>query len=166
MRSVNATRRNVHFVIAQFFARRLGGDTPPPAFGDSTLAWTLTSEYADPDGRSDYAVIVSYAWALLGFACGVLMLVGGYLAHLAIGDEAVRAVVSTSVGLAFFCLAGCVNALWRRVFAYQARRSARIDGADSARYAAAMRRALPRNSSLISQSIVGIAAAFITASSW
>ena len=166
MQSVDPTR-TVHFVIARFFARRLGGDTPSSTFGgDSLLAWMLTSDYADPDGRSDYAVIVNYAWALLGFACGVLMAVGSYVAHLAIGDEGVRAVVSTSMGLAFFCLAGCVNALWRRCFAFQARRRARIDGPASDRYAAAMRRALPRNSSLISQSIVGIVAAFIAASSW
>jgi hypothetical protein len=166
MQPVNPTR-TVHFVIARFFAQRLGGDTPSAAFGgDSLLAWTLTSEYADPDGRSDYAVLVNYAWALLGFACGVLMLVCSYLAHLAIGDEGVRAVVTTSMGLACFCFAGCVNALWRRCLAYQARRGARIDGVASDRYVAAMRRALPRNSSLISQSIVGIVAAFITAISW
>ena len=166
MQSGNPTR-TVHFAIARFVARRLGGDTLSAMLGGgSLLAWTLTSESADPDGRSDYAGLVNYAWALLCLACGVVMVVGSYLAHLAIGDEAVRAVVTTLMGLASFCFAGCVNALWRRCFAYQARRLARIDGMASDRYGAAMRRALPRNSSLISQSVVGLVAAFITASSW
>ena len=133
--SGNDPTRTVHFVMARMLARRFGGDTPSFAeFGDSLLAWSIASEYADAAGRLDYIDLVNYAWALCCLAC--------------------------------FSIAGSANALWRKLYAHAARRRARSNGLDSPRYAAAMRRALPRNSSLISQGIVGVAAAFITASTW
>jgi hypothetical protein len=49
-----------------------------------------------------------------------------------------------------------VNAAWG--LAAQARRRARKEGIDSKRFATSMRRAMPRNSSLIFQTAVGILA--------
>jgi hypothetical protein len=58
-----------------------------------------------------------------------------------------------------FCVAGASNVIWRMYwYVPQARRRARKEGIDSTRFATSMRRAMPRNSSLIFQTAVGILA--------
>jgi hypothetical protein len=74
-----------------------------------------------------------------------------------LGDAAGNAVLATCLAGAIFCLAGAANVLWRMYwYVPQAKRRARKDGVDSKRFATSMRRAMPRNSSLIFQTAVGI----------
>jgi hypothetical protein len=50
-----------------------------------------------------------------------------------------------------FCMAGCANVLWRIHYVRKAERLGRKGGTYTEAYAAAMRRTLPRNTSLIFQ---------------
>jgi hypothetical protein len=62
-----------------------------------------------------------------------------------------------------FCLAGAFNVMWRMYwYVPQARRRARMYGTDSKRLATSMRRAMPRNSSHIFQTAVGILILILT----
>jgi hypothetical protein len=64
-------------------------------------------------------------------------------------------VVGIFVGPGFFCLAGCAYVLRRWCwFLPKARR--RLRAGDRAGYEEYMRRSLPRNSSVVFQSVVGI----------
>jgi hypothetical protein len=66
-------------------------------------------------------------------------------------------VLSACAAVSFFCLTGTFNVLWRWYwYVPRARHRARKNGVGSARFAAAMRGASPRNSSLIFQWAVGI----------
>jgi hypothetical protein len=154
----------VHFAIARITARRTGNDTPTDtAHGASILAWTLSERVSTPELRRNYTMTVYSAWILLGLAVGGGLVACAYLAHLMFGREAGNIVVSAAAGCSCFCFAGAVNALWRQQYANQAQRRLRRFGPGDHRYKTSMRRALPRDSSLIGQAIVGAIAAIITA---
>ena len=87
------------------------------------------------------------------------MLLVGVPVQLLLGDAAGNVVLAACLGGAMFCVAGASNVIWRMYwYVPQARRRARKEGIDSTRFATSMRRAMPRNSSLIFQTAVGILA--------
>jgi hypothetical protein len=59
------------------------------------------------------------------------------------------------MGACFFCLAGCAHVV-RRWYWYLPKARRRLRAGDRPAYEAAMQRALPRNSSVVLQSVVGI----------
>jgi len=159
--------RTVHFVLARRVDLLTGGsDTPSGGdVGDGDLAWSIVSDETDPDLRSAYAGAVRFAWGVLAVACVIALVVFGIAARELVGKDASDIVLALGVGAVFFCLAGYVNAYWRRVwFVSRARRHAEQDGVGSHTYAAAMRGILPRNSSLIWQAAIGILASLIALS--
>ena len=156
--------RTVHFAIARAMAKRTGNDVPlAESHGPSILAWSVSPEASTPELRANYAMTVYGAWVLLALACFVGMVALGFLAQLLVGTNAAEIVVSLTAGGAFFCLAGGTNALWRRHYAKQAGRLLRDTGD---RYQLSMQRALPRNSSLVFQAVVGAVAAILVSTNW
>ena len=150
--------RTVHFAIANVLERWSGmfAKSLPGGMHDRSLGWTVSRD-KNPDLRDYYVGRVLYAWFLLalGFTAGLLLL--GVPARALLGTETGRVVLAACLAGSLFCLTGCVNAFWR-LFWYlpQARRRLENDGAESEGFAKSMRRALPRNSSLIWQAAVGI----------
>jgi hypothetical protein len=131
------------------------------------MAGAIPSSDTDPDLRASYMNAVNAAWGLAAFGCLVAMIVVGIPMGLLFGNAVGDVVVDVFTAASAFCLAGCVSVLWRRLwYIPQARRRARNDGVDSERYAVSMRRALPRNNSLIFQTTVAIAAFLLALSSW
>jgi hypothetical protein len=121
------------------------------------MAWAIASSDTDPDLRASYTTAVNAAWALAAFGCVLSMVALGIPAALLFGHAVGNVVVDVLTAATAFCLAGCVNVLWRRLwYVPQARRRARDDGVESDRYAISMRRTLPRNSSAVFQGAVGI----------
>jgi nicotinamide riboside transporter PnuC len=100
---------------------------------------------------------VLVGWGVLVSVGIVGTLVFGYLADSAGGESARQVVVSVWAAGTMFCVAGMFNAMWRAFwFTWKATRRARRDGVADERFARAMRGILPRNSSLIGQSIVAV----------
>jgi hypothetical protein len=164
MPSLDPTR-TVHFAIALAIAKRTGSDVPlSESQGPSILAWSVSPEASTPELRANYAMTVYGAWVLLALACVAAMVALAFLAQLLIGKNAVEIAVSLTAGCACFCLAGATNALWRRYYAGQARRRLRDDTGDG--YQLSMQRALPRNSSLVFQAVVGAIAAIVVSTNW
>lgn len=156
-------------MLGRALARWLGGDTParPDLLGDSILAWTITADDSTPEGRDRYAVIVNAAWFILGFGFAVAFFGLGYVAHLTIGETAARAFTIPAVGFGFFCFAGGANVLWRKYYyVNQAKRRARAFGEHSEPYRTSLRRALPRNSSLVMQTLAAICAVMFSSNVW
>ena len=149
-------RRTIHFVLGRALARRMGGDTPVgDDDGDSMLAWSASRD--DPDSRRSYGVRVSGPWIYLGFAFVVAMAVVGVPVRALAGEAAGNVVLTACLAASLFCCAGAANVLWRRYYYVPvAERLARKGQTHSAAYAAAMRRTLPRNTSLIFQTAVAI----------
>jgi len=148
-------RRTIHFVLGRVVARRMGGDTPVgDDDGDSLLAWSASRD--DPDSRRSYAVQVSGAWVFLGFAFVVAMVLSVPIKSLA-GDVTGNGFLTACLTATMFCIAGCANVLWRMYYYVPvAKRLARRGQTHSEAYAAAMRRTLPRNTSLIFQTAIAI----------
>jgi hypothetical protein len=150
--------RTVHFVLARALARRMGSDTPsaPDLLGyDSTLEWSIMSPGRPPEERVDYADTVLAAWFMLAFACGVAMVAFGFLARVLFGAGVADIVLTVWFGVASFCMAGGLNAFWRKHYAKRAARSV----VGSKGYRKSWDRSLPRNSSLVFQAFVGIGVA-------
>ncbi|HEY0343306.1 MAG TPA: hypothetical protein VGC59_01590 [Solirubrobacteraceae bacterium] len=85
------------------------------------------------------------------------MLLVGVPVQLLLGDAAGNVVLAACLAGGMFCVAGAFNVMWRMYwYVPQARRRARKDGVDSKRFVTLMRRAMPRNSSLVFQAAVGI----------
>jgi hypothetical protein len=96
----------------------------------------------------------------LAFVFLVAILVVGVPVQALAGDRAGNVVVSIAMGAGFFCLAGCAHVLWRWYW-YLPKARRRLRAGDRPAYEEAMRRALPRNSSVVLQSFVGILTAII-----
>jgi hypothetical protein len=94
---------------------------------------------------------------MLSGAFGLAMLGVGMPVQLVLGDAAGKVVLAACLAGAMFCVAGAFNVMWRMYwYVPQARRRARKYGIDSKPFATSMRRTMPRNSSLIFQTAVGI----------
>jgi hypothetical protein len=127
-----------------------------PARGFS-IAPLIAHDDTDPQLRQAFAQGASAGWYTLGGACLFAMLVVGVPSKLLLGDAVGNVVLTACLAGAMFCVAGLVNVLWRMYwYVPQARRRARKYGVDSKRFATSMRRAMPRNSSLIFQTAVAI----------
>jgi hypothetical protein len=150
-------RATVHFAVARAFNRDLASEAPPESgYGDSVLAWHAARD--DPESRAVYAVAVSISWGYLAAGCAFAIVACGFAVDMLIGDEARNLVAFAWLGAGFFCIAGFANVQWRKLqFVPAARRLQNNPGQRDA-YAAAMRNTLPRNSSLLFQSAVGVAA--------
>jgi hypothetical protein len=144
--------RTIHFFVGRTLRRIQHADAPPPWMGDYVSALAGEMQQGDPDIRRSIGYYISIAWALFAFAFVVLMLATAIPAGLLFGNGVAIPIADACAGGAFFCLAGFVTVYWRTfTFVPQARRLAR--GGDSMReaYAAAMRKTLPRNTSLVFQ---------------
>jgi hypothetical protein len=98
---------------------------------------------------------------MLAFAFLVAMLVIGIPVRVLAGDEAGRVVISVCLGGIFFCVAGCAHVL-RRWYWYLPKARRRLGAGDRPAYEEYMRQSLPRNSSIVFQSVVGFLAFVIT----
>jgi hypothetical protein len=142
-------RRTIHFLLGRAVVRRMGGDTPMGEdAGDSVLAWSASRD--DPDSRRSYAVQVAGAWGFLGFAFVVAMVLSVPIRSFA-GVATSHAYLTACLAGCMFCMAGCANVLWRIHYVRKAERLGRKGGTYTEAYAAAMRRTLPRNTSLVVQ---------------
>jgi hypothetical protein len=117
----------------------------------------IAHDDTDPELRYGFAMGAGLGWFVLAFGCIVAMLVISVPVKYLVGDEAGNFVLTMCLAAGMFCCAGIANVLWRMYwYVPQAKRRARKDGVDSKRFATSMRRAMPRNSSLIFQTAVGI----------
>jgi hypothetical protein len=139
----------IHLGVVRLMRPIVGGDSVP---------WSIGRD--DPDLRRSALYIINAAWGMLAFVFLVAMLVIGIPVQVLAGDRAGRAVVGIFVGAGFFCLAGCAHVL-RRWYWFLPKARRRLRAGDRAGYEEYMRRSLPRNSSLVFQSVVGILAVVI-----
>ena len=103
------------------------------------------------------------SWTLVGWAAGFAVVIVAVVTGALFGHGVGTIGFTVAVTISVFCLSGAFNVLWRWFwYLPRARRRARKDGVGSARFAAAMRGASPRNSSLIFQWAVGILAFALT----
>jgi hypothetical protein len=147
----------VHYHLARLAGRLTGTSGPMEgAWGRRDyIDYCLTSDL--PNARQTYAFTVMGGWAALVAVGTVGTIAFGYLADSVGGESARRLVVALWGAGLLFCAAGMMNALWRALwFTWRAQRRARRHGTADERFARAMRGILPRNSSLIGQSVVGL----------
>jgi hypothetical protein len=133
-----------------------------PIIGGQSIVSMIASD--DPDLRRGALTITNTAWCVLAFAFFVAMVVIGIPVQALAGDRAGKVVVGVLAGASFFCLAGCAHVL-RRWYWFLPKARRRLRAGDRAAYEAYMQRALPRNSSIVFQSVIGILAAVIALSS-
>jgi hypothetical protein len=111
----------------------------------------------DPAERREYLMEAVLSWGLIGCLTAFVIALFGAVTGALFGYVAGNIVFNVAATVAFFFLSGSFNVLWRWYwYLPQARRRARKDGVGSARFAAAMRGASPRNSSLIFQWAVAL----------
>jgi hypothetical protein len=118
----------------------------------------------DPDSRRNALYVINGAWAMSAFGFLVAMLVVGIPVRVLAGADAGRVVVGIFVGAGFFCLGGCAHVL-RRWYWYLPKARRRLRADDRAAYEEYMQRSLPRNSSVVFQSVIGILTILIALSS-
>jgi hypothetical protein len=129
--------------------------------GGETIDWSIARD--DPDSRKNALTIVNTAWITLAFAFLVAIPVVGIPVRVLAGDRAGSVAVGILAGASFFCLAGCAYVL-RRWYSFLPKARRRLRAGDRAAYEEYMRRSLPRNSSIVFQSAVGILATVIALS--
>jgi hypothetical protein len=158
-------RRTIHFAIGRAVARLRGLDAPGPDQGDSALAWEASRD--SPEARYAYALMVSFAWGLRAFALIIVTGVSTVATRALFGGTTAKVVGEACFAGGVFCCAGMANVLWRMYYYVpKARRLVRRGETDTDEYARVMRATLPRNSSLIFQSAVAIAAFLLALSTW
>jgi hypothetical protein len=129
-----------------------------PIVGGDSIVSMIAS--ADPDLRNGALTIINTAWAILAFVFLVAMLIIGIPVQVLAGARAGNVVVGILLGAIFFCGAGCAYVL-RRWYWFLPKARRRLRAGDRAAYEEYMRRSLPRNSSILFQSVVGILAVII-----
>ena len=139
----------MHLAVVRLMRPVIGGDSVP---------WSIARD--DPDMRRSALYIINAAWGVLGFGFGIAMLVVGDAVQFVAGDRAGNAVWSVMMGASFFCLAGCAHVV-RRWYWYLPKARRRLRAGDRRAYEEYMQRSLPRNSSVVFQSVVGILTAII-----
>jgi hypothetical protein len=143
----------IHVAVVRLMRPIVGGDSVP---------WSIARD--DPDLRKSALTIINTAWCALAFVFLVALLVVGIPVRVIAGDHAGKVVVSILLGAIFFCVAGCAHVV-RRWYWYLPKARRRLRAGDRAGYEAYMRRSLPRDSSVVFQSAVGILATVIALSS-
>jgi hypothetical protein len=157
VRDIDLTH-TVHAAVARLAERVLDRFDSSRAHR-SNLAPLIARDDTDPQLRQVFALAANAGWITLGIACIFAMLVVGVPVKLLLGDAAGNVVLTACLAGAMFCFAGALNVIWRMYwYVPQARRRARKDGVDSKRFATSMRRTMPRNSSLIFQTVVALLA--------
>jgi hypothetical protein len=134
----------IHLAVVRLMRPIIGGDSVP---------WSIAR--VDPDLRRSALYIINAAWGVLAFGFVVAMVVVGIAVRSVAGDRAGNVVVSVMMGAGFFCLAGCAHVV-RRWYWYLPKARRRLRAGDRPAYEDYMQRALPRNRSIIFQSVVGI----------
>jgi hypothetical protein len=129
-----------------------------PIFDVDIISWSIGRD--DPDSRRNALYVINGAWGMLAFAFLVAMLVVGIPMQVLAGDRAGHVVISILLAAIFFCVAGCAHVL-RRWYWYLPKARRRLRAGDRAAYEEYMQRSLPRNSSILFQSVVGILAVII-----
>jgi hypothetical protein len=129
-----------------------------PIFDVDIISWSIGRD--DPDSRRNALYVINGAWGMLAFAFLVAMLVVGIPVQVLAGDRAGHVVISILLAAIFFCVAGCAHVL-RRWYWYLPKARRRLRAGDRAAYEEYMQRSLPRNSSILFQSVVGILAVII-----
>jgi hypothetical protein len=158
-------RRTIHFVIGRAVARLRGLDTPGPGQGDSALAWDASRDR--PESRYGYTLMVNSAWFIITVVLIIVTGVTSVAARALLGDATAKIVAEACFGATMFCCAGMANALWRMYYYVpKARRLVSRGETGTDEYARVMRATLPRNSSLIFQTAVALAAFLLTLLSW
>jgi hypothetical protein len=144
--------RTIHFFVGRAFDRLSGDDETEPWMGaDSALEWAIGQDTPDLRRSVGYSTFAA-AWFALSLVFVGLMVVIAIPAGLLFGAGVAGPIAKVLVAGCFFCLAGEVNVLWRTMYYVpKARRLAAKGESDRDAYAAAMRRTLPRNSSLVFQ---------------
>jgi hypothetical protein len=156
VRDVDLTH-TIHAALARLAERVLDRFDTPPAPRVVALAPEIARDDTDPQLRKVFALAANAGWITLAGACIVAIPVIAIPVKLLLGEAAGHLVATACLAGAMFCCAGIANVLWRMYwYVPQARRRARKDGVDSKRFATSMRRAMPRNSSLIFQTAVAI----------
>jgi hypothetical protein len=121
------------------------------------LSPLIARDDTDPELRHTFALGANAGWITLCMICVLGIPLVGIPVKLLLGNAAGNLAATVCFAGAMFCVAGAFNVMWRMYwYVPQARRRARKDGIDSKRFATSMRRAMPRNSSLIFQAAVGI----------
>ena len=124
-----------------------------PIFDVDIIPWSIARD--DPDSRRNALYVINGAWGMLAFAFLVAMVVVGIPVQVVAGDRAGHVVISILWAAIFFCIAGCAHVL-RRWYWYLPKARRRLRAGDRPAYEEYMQRSLPRNSSIIFQSVVGI----------
>lgn len=146
----------VHAAVGRLADRVLDHFVTSPERG-FRIAPLIARGDTDPQVRQAFAMGAIAGWFTLSGVCALAMLTIGAPVKLLIDDGAGNVVLAACLAAAMFCFAGCTNILWRMYwYVPQARRRARKDGVESKRFATSMRRAMPRNSSLIFQTAVAV----------
>jgi hypothetical protein len=133
-----------------------------PIVGGQSIVSMIASD--DPDLRRGALTIINTAWCVLAFVFLVAILVVGVPVQVLAGDHVGKVVLSILAGASFFCLAGCAHVL-RRWYWFLPKARRRLRAGDRAAYEDYMQRSLPRNSSIVVQSLVGILTVLIALSS-
>ncbi|MEA2131607.1 MAG: hypothetical protein QOJ85_4498 [Solirubrobacteraceae bacterium] len=149
--------QTIHFKIAVALNQML------TYTGSSVRAFPTKHELAeqagsdDPALRREYLIEASLSWILIGWASALVVAVFAVVTGALFGHGAGNIVFNVALTVGFFCFSGAFSVLWRWYwYLPQARRRARKNGVGSAPFAAAMRGASPRNSSLIFQWTVAV----------
>lgn len=135
----------------------------PSSFGDVDSIVSIIAR-DDPESRRSALYIINAAWGMFAFAFLVAMVVVGIPVQVLAGDRVGGVVVSILAGASFFCLAGCAHVV-RRWYWNLPKARRRLRGGDRPAYETYMQRSLPRNRSVVFQSVVGILTAVILLSS-
>jgi hypothetical protein len=133
-----------------------------PVVGGQSILSMIASD--DPDLRKGALTIINTAWCAVAVAFLVALLVVGIPVRVLAGDHAGEVVVSILLGGIFVCIAGCAHVL-RRWYWYLPKARRRLRAGDRPAFEAYMRRSLPRNSSIVFQSAIGILTVLIALSS-
>ena len=134
----------IHLGVVRLMRPIIGGDSVP---------WSIGRD--DPDSRRNALYVINGAWCVAAFVFLVAMLAIGIPVRALAGDRAGTVVVGILAGASFFCLAGCAHVL-RRWYWFLPKARRRLGAGDRAAYEEYMQRSLPRNSSILFQSVVGI----------
>ncbi|MEA2127640.1 MAG: hypothetical protein QOJ85_531 [Solirubrobacteraceae bacterium] len=118
----------------------------------------------DPDSRRNALYVINGTWGMLAVGFLVAMVVVGIPVQVLAGDRAGHVVISILLAAIFFCVAGCAHVL-RRWYWYLPKARRRLRAGDRAAYEKYMQRSLPRNSSIVFQSLVGLLTVLIALSS-
>jgi hypothetical protein len=149
--------RTIHFRVGHLLARLWEIDGPGSGSETSELAAML--EQSSLDARKNALLhIIGLAWLGLGVVFVGLIVVIAIPLDVLVGHSVGDPVSLAFLGGCFFCIGGVINVLWRTYwYVPRARRVAHAGDNEAPAYAAAMRRTLPRNSSVVFQAAFAVA---------